>query len=272
MDLKLAAGCYFGNRVHCRELAGFLLTDHNYRPGERIRTHYHERSYFSLIVAGEYAETYGNRSRECKTATVVFHPAGERHAEQIGEAGARTFNVEVETHWLGKSREYRAVLDTPADFWGGLLARLAFRLYQEFCRPDGFSPLAVEGLVLELVAERARCAPPRADCRPPWLVRALEMLHVQFAASLSLTGLAREVGVHPVHLARTFRVHCGCSVGEYLRQLRVEYASQRLAASDASLVEIALAAGFADQSHFTRTFQRLRGLTPATFRQLHCTR
>jgi hypothetical protein len=63
--------------------------------------------------------------------------------------------------------------------------------------------------------------------------------------------------------------HGGCSVGDYVRQLRVEDACRRLATLDAPIVEIALAAGFTDQSHFTRTFQRLRGLTPAEFRRRH---
>jgi AraC family transcriptional regulator len=269
MDLKLAAGCYFGDRVQGRELAGFLLTDYTYRPGARIRKHYHERSYVSLVVAGGYAETYGGRSRDCPAATVIFHPAGERHAEQMGGAGARVFSIEIGTHWLREAPAYRAVLDTPADFRGGMLARLAFRLYQEFRQPDPFSPLAVEGLVLELVAERGRRAPHGSERRPPWLVRAQEILHARFAAPPSLAGLAREVDVHPVHLARTFRIRCGCSVGEYVRELRVEYACRRLTVSDSPLVEIALAAGFADQSHFARTFKRLRGLTPAEFRHLH---
>jgi AraC family transcriptional regulator len=269
MDLKLAAGCYFGTRVQDRELAGFLLTDYTYQPGDRLRKHYHERSYFNLVVAGGYAETYGDCHRECPAATVMFHPAGERHAEQIGAAGARVFSVEAGDHWLREAPECRAVLETPADFQGGPLARLAFCLYREFCRPDPFSPLAVEGLMLELVAERARCTPRGTDRRPPWLLRAQAVLHARFAAPPSLTELAQEVGVHPVHLARMFRVHCGCSVGEYVRQLRVEDASRRLSASDTPIVEIALAAGFADQSHFTRTFQRLRGLTPAEFRRLH---
>jgi AraC family transcriptional regulator len=272
MDVKLTAGSYFGNRVQGRELAGFLLTDYAYRPGERLRMHYHERSYFCLVVAGGYAETYGNRQRECRTATLVFHPAGERHAEHIGGSGARVFSVEAGTHWLREAPEYRAALDTPADFQGGLLSRLAFRLYREFCRPDACSPLAVEGLVLELVAERVRRTPHGTGQDPGWLVRAREVLHDRFTSPPSLGGLAQEVGIHPVHLARTFRTRLGCSVGEYVRQRRVDYACRQLVASDMPLVEIALAAGFADQSHFARTFKRLRGLTPGEFRHLHRSR
>jgi AraC family transcriptional regulator len=250
-------------------VAGFWLTDYAYRPGHRIPMHSHVRSYFSLIVAGGYEETYGSRNRMCQPATVVFHPAGERHAERIGRAGARVFSVEVASHWLGQTPDYRTVLEEPVDFQGGPLSRLAFRLYREFRRPDAFSPLAVEGLMLEFAAERARHKNRPGRVRPPrWLTRAQEVLSARFVAPPSLAELAAEIGVHPVHLARAFRACLGCTVGDYVRQLRVEYACQRLTASDASLVDIALDAGFADQSHFARTFRRLRGVTPTAFRRL----
>jgi AraC family transcriptional regulator len=52
-----------------------------------------------------------------------------------------------------------------------------------------------------------------------------------------------------------------------VRQLRIEYACHELAASDTPIVQIALAAGFCDQSHFTRTFKRLIGVAPSQYRE-----
>jgi AraC-like DNA-binding protein len=69
-----------------------------------------------------------------------------------------------------------------------------------------------------------------------------------------------------VFLARAFRKHHGCTVGEYVRQLRVERAMERLARSDDSLAAIALDVGFADFSHFARVFKRQTGTTPGRFR------
>ena len=50
-------------------------------------------------------------------------------------------------------------------------------------------------------------------------------------------------------------------MGEYARSLRLEWAASRLALDDASLAQVALEAGFADQSHFTRAFRRHAGVT-----------
>ena len=69
-----------------------------------------------------------------------------------------------------------------------------------------------------------------------------------------------------MHLARAFRKHFGCTPGEYVRHLRIEFASRELSKSDTPLVEIALAAGFAHQSHFSRIFKRQTGMTPSAFR------
>ena len=94
------------------------------------------------------------------------------------------------------------------------------------------------------------------------------MVEVAGPETPTLSELAAEVGLHPVHVASTFRRHVGCTVGHYLRQRRVTWACQQLAGTDAPLAEIALEAGFADQSHFCRTFKRHVGLTPAAYRRL----
>jgi AraC family transcriptional regulator len=73
--------------------------------------------------------------------------------------------------------------------------------------------------------------------------------------------------VHPVHLAQTFHKTYRCTVGDYVRKLRIEYACRELATSTKPIVDIALAAGFCDQSHFTRTFKRAIGAAPFQYRE-----
>src|SRR5262249_59202959 len=94
--------------------------------------------------------------------------------------------------------------------------------------------------------------------RPPprWLARVRDILHEGFARSPTLGELAERAGMHPVHVATAFRQHYGCTVGAYLRRRRVECACRQLTTSAAPLAEIALTAGFADQSHFSRVFKR----------------
>ncbi len=74
------------------------------------------------------------------------------------------------------------------------------------------------------------------------------------------------MGVHPVHLARTFRRVHRMTFAGYVRQVRIEFARRELAVSGAPLGDIAVAAGFCDQSHFSRLFKRYTGQTPAEYR------
>jgi AraC family transcriptional regulator len=76
------------------------------------------------------------------------------------------------------------------------------------------------------------------------------------------------VGVHPVTLARGFRRRFGCTMGDYVRQRRIERAMEQLRSSHDSLAEIALQNGFADQSHFSNLFRRTVGLSPSRYRRL----
>ncbi len=72
-----------------------------------------------------------------------------------------------------------------------------------------------------------------------------------------MRDLARDAGVHPVHLARAFRKAEKLTPGEYLQRLRVRAACHRLRERDYSLAAIAMECGFADQSHFARVFKKL---------------
>jgi len=103
---------------------------------------------------------------------------------------------------------------------------------------------------------------------PPWLRRIKRHLAASFAEPPSIGVLASHLGLHPDHLARSFKRHYGIGIHEYVRTLRVEWCSWSLLANPArSLAELAGLAGFADQSHLTREFQRIRGITPGRLRE-----
>jgi AraC family transcriptional regulator len=80
-----------------------------------------------------------------------------------------------------------------------------------------------------------------------------------------LSDLATIAGVHPSHLARTFRRNHGCAIGDYVRQLRVERGAALLKEQHLSLAEVAIACGFHDQSHFTRVFRNAFGISPGRY-------
>ena len=140
------------------------------------------------------------------------------------------------------------------------------KLYKEFKSIDELSPLLIESLVLEMLAVSSRCLKQFTDRAPRPLQDAREMIQAHFSERLTLAQIAKTVGLHPIYLASEFRKRYHCTVGEYVRQLRIEFACRRLSQSVDTMANVAVAAGFFDQSHFTRTFKSVTGLTPSEYR------
>jgi AraC family transcriptional regulator len=264
----LAPGASHGKILNRRAVAGFTFKEVVFPPDLKVPPHAHEQATLYVVLHGVYSEVYSKVTLTPKPFSLAFHPANEVHWHHCHDGGARCFVVEFGPRWIERIREYAGILDEPTDLQRGLAACLAMRLYREFQQDDGAAPLAMEGLAVETLAEASRRPVRLSERRPPrWLDQAREMLRAQFAESPSLNDVAAAVGVHPTHLARVFRQHYHCTLGDYLRRLRIDFACYQIAHSDTPLLEIALAAGFADQSHFSKTFKRLVGITPAEFKK-----
>ena len=264
--MKTQPSPLFGKTLKTYVGEGLKLTETLCGPGLRAPRHSHELFQFCWIIDGGFSEEYGRKTRECVPCTLITHPSNETHANKYYSSGAHCFVMEIEQRWLTRSREYSLMLDRSTECRYGLPVWLAKRLYDEFYRMDTVSPLVIEGLTLEMMAEVSRLKVKTSEKRPRWLAQTTELLEANFAEEMSLERIAETVGIHPVHLARVFRQNYGCTVGEYVRRLRVEFACREMSLTDAPLPQIALASGFCDQSHFSKTFKKVVGLTPSRYR------
>lgn len=140
-------------------------------------------------------------------------------------------------------------------------------LRRELRQNDDLTALSADGLSLQLLVAGAKEPLWPAAPIPAWLRRTQEMLHEDSASRLTLEELARRAGRHPVQVCRQFHRRFQCTIGEYVRRLRVGRAQSLLTSSKLDLAEIALACGFSDQSHFTRAFRRLTGMPPRQFQK-----
>ena len=110
---------------------------------------------------------------------------------------------------------------------------------------------------------------PRRGLSRRALNRACSYIAENLGERFTLDDLARQAGVSRFHFARLFRVSTGDSPMAYLLKSRIERAKQMLLQDDRPVCEIAAVLGFCDQSHLTRTFRRLTGLTPREFARRH---
>jgi AraC family transcriptional regulator len=270
MPVKINSTGFYGDESGSLQLAGLTLSESIYPANLKMAVHRHEPAYFGVVLNGGYQETVERKTRHCKQLTTVFHPQGESHSVAFQNRVSHIFRIELNHTFNNRVQDYAKFFEEPAAFHGGLLASLALRLYNEYRNRDRWSGLAIEGLALEILAEVSRSAERCQNLRMPrWLEQVKEILSSRLNETPSLREMAEEVGVHPVHLARSWRKHFNCTIGEFIRQLRIETACEEIACSDAPLSEIALAVGFYDQSHFSNTFKRFVGFTPAAYRAIH---
>jgi len=127
--------------------------------------------------------------------------------------------------------------------------------------------MIIEGLMLEITAETARQTFESKNRIPVWLKKVEDLLQQRYNEQISLTEIAAFVRVHPVHLAQSFRKYRQTTVGNYLREIRLERARRELIETNKTLAEISLNNGFCDQSHLSRLFKQKFGATPHAYRQ-----
>jgi len=250
------------------DVGAFSVTDAWFPPLSTLLPHRHERTVFAVILHGSFEGRFGaGKCFDCVPKTVLTEPAGEQHGNRFEREGARVLVIQPDPQQEELFRPCSQVLDRINHFQHPGIASKAWRLVRELKDPDGASRLAVEGLGLEILATAVRAHAGDRTAKPPWLARVDELLRDRFLDDLQVDEVAAAVGVHPMHLTRVFRTHHRESIGVHLRQLRLDWAAIQLATTRDPIARIALEAGFADQSHFTRTFKRYTGFTPGNYRK-----
>jgi len=258
-----------GSTIRRRDIVGFSLTEAVYDEGVSLGRHCHANAYLLLVLSGKYSEKHMHHDFIWGEGALHLLPAGERHENEFATA-VRCLRVKIEPEAIERlGDDSRWALSEPREISGPLFGWLANRLLREFRAQDDVAPLAMEGVLLEMLAESARnCDDGSGSSAPTWLRRVREALDESYLMAPGLTDLAAVGGVHPVHLSREFRKRYRLTIGEYIRKRRIEYASGLLSNSGMRMSEIASTCGFSDQSHFCALFKKYSGMTPAKFRDL----
>lgn len=252
-DSKVAEHSYTGATIDLRQTSGAALSRIMHPPGQRIEPHRHDWPVLAIYRLGGYREDTDGASTVFDGPSVVYHPTGADHADEVGDAGLETVSVSFDPTWL--ERDARALL--PDRSWsraGGAAALAARKLASVWLQPrvSDTEMCAATGLFFH----EALAAPqPR---RPAWFADVKAALESQEGAAPDL---------HPAWLARAYRAWRGEGIAETLRRRRVERAVPMLRASASPLAAVAADAGFCDQSHMNRCFNAVLGRTPLDVRR-----
>jgi AraC family transcriptional regulator len=260
-----APGTFTGETVSW-SISDALLSEVRHHHGKDVPNHIHEAGYFSVLLEGSYFETAPDFTIAYEPYSLVFHAAGTEHSDTIGPRGCRMFFVEMLAPWTDVIKQLGKPPIQLFELHGGEPLWLVLRLHREFLFRDPEAGTTIESLLHELCCHAALVTEDDAS-EPAWIASVEDLLRSRFRSHPMITEIADQIGVHPGHLCKAFRRFRGRSLGDCIRGLRVQFVCRRLIESKDPLDEIALEAGFTDQSHMTRIFKRLTGYSPGSYRR-----
>lgn len=237
-------------------------------PEDGVIEHAHAEAHFVLVLEGDYVSSARGLAGVNKVSStragplLVYNPPGTLHRDRFRSESGRFVTVSLSLAAQRGLEEVMALPDYPLAPGPGAL-RAALRL----ASAPSDAGLDLDSKCMALMVATATRYEEVCAQAPHWLRRARECLHGDLERPLPVADIARACDVHPVHLARAFRNHFGCSPGAYRRRLRLNMAAALLAAESADISEIAMSCGYFDQAHFSRAFSEAFGLPPGSYRQ-----
>jgi AraC family transcriptional regulator len=208
------------------------------KPGSVVAEHRHDWPILSLFITGDYLKVSEAGATRISSPAAVLHAAGAPHGSVVGQSGAEQLDIEFDPAWAGlDTRKLR-----PVHCWiGGAVAASARKLaalWTDGCSDERRLRVETEGL-LTLALH------PTPERAPDWLPSVVDLLRADHP--LPTTGIAAKLGLHPGWLAQEYRR----AVAAMLHTHAAPHA------------QIAIEAGFCDQSHMIRSFRAVLGRTPA---------
>lgn len=243
-----------------------MVSEAHPEPGFQLAPHGHERPGLILMLAGSFQGSIGGRRLEGEGEGLLVRPR-----DLLMSASFPTGSHCVILAVADRSRSDQ--LEAASPLWreprflpGRGVTSLARRMLRELRMADTAANLAIEGLALEILAATLRDPEP-PGLPPRWLRDMDHHIAEHCQEALTLSQLAREAEVHPVYLARAFRQHFHETVGACVRRHRLRWCADQLLNSDATITQIAQAAGFSDHAHLSRLFKRAYGQAPSRWRK-----
>ena len=235
--------------------------------------HFHETFAIGVLTGGTCALACRGSTFIVREGHVVAIAPGEVHTGQQIRDGGWSYRVmypswdavaaALPDHGVSpESFELRSPV-----FDDGLIATAVANVFTTLDQSE--CPLEQESAVMGLFApliQRHAVTPSSQPIRRhvPGTTAARDYLHAHWAEPVTLTTLAEVAGLSCFYFIRVFRAAFGLTPHAYLAMLRLEHA-RRLLRTSSSIAQVAAAAGFSDQSHLTRFFRRVYGMTPGVY-------
>jgi AraC family transcriptional regulator len=238
-----------------RNLSGACVRRVIDRSHARIPEHAHDWPVLSVFVLGCYSNQTELGETLIAGPSAILYRRGATHRNVAGATGFEQIEIEFDPVWLGSA----LIPDAPVTRWLGGRPAAEVRTLARLCGQGSEQELRA---ALRRFLQRAISQPARLP--PAWVHQVSRRLNKN--TSLRVRDLAAEMRLHPSWLGTAYRCATGEGLMETAARLRLERAACSLRETNQPNAELALEAGFCDQSHMNRTFRRVLGRLPSEIR------
>lgn len=260
---ELKKGEYFGNHYKKSTFDEFIITDTEYTH-KKVDWHYHENPYFTYLLQGKLYEANKKEEYYLKPGSLLFHNWQDSHRNIKPPEYTRGFHIELNKNWFIEYDISTIGFEGSMNLKNPLIKKLINKIFIETKVDDSHSHASIELLILEVFNSMKKDKIINDSKKPAWL-KTLKDIFLETETDYSLTKLSQELNIHPVHLSRGFHKYFGCTLGQYIRQLKLNKAIIMIASNKFSMTEVCYKCGFYDQSHFISNFKSIYNLTPTKF-------
>lgn len=237
------------------------------------RKHFHEELSVGIVRKSSTAAWYDGRTAKLEEGALISFPPLLPHACSPEAGSGWSYDMLfISPEWTDSWLENPLPLRRPLLADGQAAAACSSWVSAAMsAMSGGGTPLEIETPVIGLVKTLDRLAGAqeapllRRGAEKAALRRAKDFIHEHFREKVTLDMLERAAGLSRYHLIRLFKLECGLPPAAYQNMLRLNLAKSELALGEKPLAEIALEAGYYDQSHFSRSFRAHVGVSPSRY-------
>lgn len=257
---------YLGNTKNSfKTEQGISVVETEYQQKVYEGWHSHQNAHITLFLKGGTTEKRKSYNKTVGAGSLLFYHSDELHLNHDTLFPSRNINIEIEENLLkelelSESTIEKSIQNTVQTKF------LILKIFKETITADTFSEDTIGMLFSQL--SNAYSHLDKLEKSPSWVKCLQELLNDRWNENLNLQDLSKVLNLNPITISKHFPKYFGCTLGEYMRRIKIDRSFSLIKADDSSLTEIGLQCGFSDQSHFTRTFKDQTGFLPKQFQKL----
>lgn len=257
---------YLGNTKNVfNNKQGIAIVETEYQNKVFEGWHSHTNAHITLFLKGGTSEKRKNSNTAVGPGSLLFYHSNELHLNENTLFPSKNINLEIEEHLLKELQITEAVIEKSVEN-AALSKFLILKIFKEFQTGDSFSGDTINMLFTQLA--QANIHADKYEKSPIWVKNLYELLNDCWNENPNLQDLAKILNLNPITISKHFPKYFGCTLGEYMRRIKINRSLLLMESSTVNLTEIGFQCGFADQSHFIRTFKNQTGFLPKQFQKI----